>query len=1425
MINSAANSDYPKFVADQVLTSDNLNDLFGYLDEQGRLTRANLSGIGIVCGLEIVAAADGSSIKITKGVGITSSGYLVTMPEVTYTERTVEIFDAVKSQYYNKFINVSDPSQKFDLWELKQEAESEGTTALTKSFLTDGDKIVLIFVELLEENNKNCDPNSCDDKGTQVTVTFRPLLVKKSDAATLISSAGSETLTAADFNELPDLVMPRWNILNSSPVHADEIIKAYQDLLTAPFIANVQNILSTSWQTFQPVIGQEYPTDPFATYNLVSKFAFLHNGTIGNNESRHIQYYYDLFSDLAAAYNEFCLAGNEIISECSPDSTLFPRHLLLGEAIPSDYVSKSEYRHYFIYSPLFQRKELLVELKFLFRRMVLMLNSFSLPPVTSSSPDDKKIIFTPSLLSNYLISEKAIPYYFKPDSSPRPLYQNWSFYKSKRNRAKQNLSYHASVYATDDFVKNPLNYDLESYNFFRLEGIIGKNVMEVTETIKKRLTDYRLPVKLIALATGEPGSGSQDDNCCFLPNLQLQFRLLRKELLSCLESNIKYWGSIQKKKDSTGKLVFRIKDLPLAYMGDYVPVYGATKGLAIQSEPLMMKAKEETIEGMSAASTANTEHIRRTSEETSGKTTARIISADVAKESTRSFKWNDVQEVGKDTIASVYLDYQKIENIHMAGLPRPRTSNTVENIQYYVLILIDEMESLTNLLDSENVSDFDIESYNRHVATLNNACIRFSDLLTSYKKTDYLVETMRVTLEGHAETINQIAEIMPVMNDDDASKIKLLLANIENVNAFTTELRQNEGDYQAQQGTINSFYNKLDKDGMMVPVTKNPDTSFVSGYTPMLERLKSCKCNGIMDKIVLLVEKYRSQLDKLRDINNFSVYTKEHPGIQHKAGVPNGGTFIVVYKGPNDRSEKIPLNTVIADFYLPYNCCSNCNPIEVTFQEAPPPENQPPVARPGDNISIRLPEDSVTLDGSTSSDPDGTIKSYLWELESGPEADIKKPEESIITVSGLSEGSYVFKLTVTDDDGATHSDKVTVTVLSTQNEPPKAVAFANPTTVVLSANGQGTTQLSGEESTDPDGEIKKYEWSLSTGPEDGADIKKSDEVQTQVTFRKTGTYIFKLIVTDNDGATDSTVVNVSVVRENLPPVAKAVANPASLIVTSGQPVTAKLEGSGSSDPDGNIKSYKWKLAGNTPGAIIEKPDEANTSVQFSQPGNFSFQLTVTDEAGLSNTASASIRVTQENIESKACASLNKIVSDFEKISEADNADTVKAFTDTYSDFKRIARFFVLMKRTDVMNMTVDDQVKFFIEQRIELQLRSWIENLSSILLDSREFRTLSLLTFTSLIELAYYISCIQDQDIDKAKVKMNDVISIVNEILQRISPQVGNFATEHKRLISQLATVSNNERKRLKNNGEENKKPLYTEMLSAILNVFRSMNL
>ena len=104
------NAIFPEFVPDQVLTSENLNHLFGYMDEQGRMTRTNLIGIGIVCGLHITTATGGTSITISKGCGITSEGYLISMNEKTYT--SVADFDPVKEKYYDRFVDSATKSVK-----------------------------------------------------------------------------------------------------------------------------------------------------------------------------------------------------------------------------------------------------------------------------------------------------------------------------------------------------------------------------------------------------------------------------------------------------------------------------------------------------------------------------------------------------------------------------------------------------------------------------------------------------------------------------------------------------------------------------------------------------------------------------------------------------------------------------------------------------------------------------------------------------------------------------------------------------------------------------------------------------------------------------------------------------------------------------------------------------------------------------------------------------------------------------------------------------------------------------------------------------------------------------------------------------------------------------------------------------------------
>lgn len=92
-------------------------------------------------------------------------------------------------------------------------------------------------------------------------------------------------------------------------------------------------------------------------------------------------------------------------------------------------------------------------------------------------------------------------------------------------------------------------------------------------------------------------------------------------------------------------------------------------------------------------------------------------------------------------------------------------------------------------------------------------------------------------------------------------------------------------------------------------------------------------------------------------------------------------------------------------------------------------ENIPPVANAGSDQTITLPTSTGNLVGTASSDADGSIATYLWSKISGPATySIANTAASSTTATGLVEGTYVFRLTVTDDDGATHTDDVTITV-------------------------------------------------------------------------------------------------------------------------------------------------------------------------------------------------------------------------------------------------------------------------------------------------------------------------------------------------------------------------------------------------------------
>ncbi|WP_430815113.1 PKD domain-containing protein [Carboxylicivirga sp. RSCT41] len=91
--------------------------------------------------------------------------------------------------------------------------------------------------------------------------------------------------------------------------------------------------------------------------------------------------------------------------------------------------------------------------------------------------------------------------------------------------------------------------------------------------------------------------------------------------------------------------------------------------------------------------------------------------------------------------------------------------------------------------------------------------------------------------------------------------------------------------------------------------------------------------------------------------------------------------------------------------------------------------NDAPVAVAGDDKTLILPDNDIVLDGSGSYDPDSDPITYEWEQVSGLVISVSNTSSSGIALTGLAEGMYKFRLTVTDDKNASDSDEVTITVI------------------------------------------------------------------------------------------------------------------------------------------------------------------------------------------------------------------------------------------------------------------------------------------------------------------------------------------------------------------------------------------------------------
>jgi len=283
-----------------------------------------------------------------------------------------------------------------------------------------------------------------------------------------------------------------------------------------------------------------------------------------------------------------------------------------------------------------------------------------------------------------------------------------------------------------------------------------------------------------------------------------------------------------------------------------------------------------------------------------------------------------------------------------------------------------------------------------------------------------------------------------------------------------------------------------------------------------------------------------------------------------------------------------------------------------------------PVANAGSDQTITLPTNSVSLSGS-GTETNGTIVGYAWTQVSGPStATITTPGQAQTTVTGLVQGIYRFKLTVTDNSGvtATATMQVTVNPAAVVAGPPSANAGSDQT-ITLPTNSV-TLNGSGSESN---GTIVSYAWVKTSGPAPGA-ITSAGQAQTTVTGLVQGVYTFQLTVTDALGVTATDVITVTVDPDPTPANQSPVAVPGSNQTTTATAVN--LDGSGSYDPDGTIASYKWQQTSGANGVTITGSTTAKPTIAGLAVGVYTFMLTVTDNAGATGSASVTITVTMNS---------------------------------------------------------------------------------------------------------------------------------------------------------------------------------------------------
>ncbi|HEY6168907.1 MAG TPA: PKD domain-containing protein, partial [Verrucomicrobiae bacterium] len=262
---------------------------------------------------------------------------------------------------------------------------------------------------------------------------------------------------------------------------------------------------------------------------------------------------------------------------------------------------------------------------------------------------------------------------------------------------------------------------------------------------------------------------------------------------------------------------------------------------------------------------------------------------------------------------------------------------------------------------------------------------------------------------------------------------------------------------------------------------------------------------------------------------------------------------------------------------------------------------------------------NVSFSSAGSFDSDGSIVGYDWNFGDGGTSTVANPSHTYNAA-----GTYTATLVVRDNSGLTGVDSVVINVNAPANQSPVAVANATP----ISGTVPLTVNFSSAGSYDPDGSIASYSWTFGDGG-------SSTAVNPSHTYNAAGTYVATLVVTDNQGATGTRTVSITVAPN--PANVVFVSNISMSLVTlpsgtSGRAVVTITDSAGNVRPGASVTgSWSGLASGTSTGTTDAAGNVSFTSKKTRKSGAFTFTVTGVGASGYTYDASRNVETSDSVI--------------------------------------------------------------------------------------------------------------------------------------------------------------------------------------------------